>query len=208
MPRSQPSAGIEARRGGGESAVEPQHTSLLDRLPPRLQLALVGFVALLSVGWGVGMLALQHRLLEMEADGRDLSGVSGFFADGSSRATAWIGWAAAFFFLLSVLRLVRGRPEEPAGRPSGKSWTVAELRAALRREYRMVRLGLAVVDVVAMFDGARAATYAIATATGDDVARAGVVVVGVEAGGLVCAAVVLTWWMLAFRRQLETWGAL
>jgi len=165
-------------------------------------------VALLSGGWGVGMLVLQHRLLEMEADGRALGGVAGFFADGSSWATAWIGWAAAFFFLLSVLRLVRGRPEPPAGKPSGKDWTVAEMRSALRREFRIVRVGLALVDVLAMFDAARAAVYAIATATGDDVARADVVVVGIEAGGLLCAAAVLTWWMLAFRRQLETWGAL
>jgi len=183
-------------------------TSLLDRLPPRAQLALVCVVALLSVGWGAGMLALQHRLLEMEADGRVLNGIAGFFADGSSRATAWPGWAAAFLFLLSVLRLLRGSPEMPAGRPSGKEWTVAEMRRALRREYRTVRLGLALVDLLAMFDAGRAAVYAIATATGDDVARANVVIVGVEALGLLVAAAMLTWWMLAFRRQLENWGAL
>lgn len=183
-------------------------TSLLDRLPPRAQLALVLGVALLSGGWGVGMLVLQHRLLEMEADGRALNGIAGFFADGSSWTTAWIGWAAAFFFLLSVLRLVRGRPEPPAGRRSEADLTVAEMRSALRREFRVVRIGLAIVDVAAMFDAARCAAYAIASATGDDVARASLVTVGVEAGGFVCAAVVLTWWMLAFRRQLQTWGAL
>ncbi len=179
-------------------------TSLLDRLPPRAQLALVLVVMLLAAGWGVGMLVLQHRLLEMEANGRNLTGVPGFFADGSSWSTAWVGWAAAFFFLLSVLRLVRGSPEPPAGRAS----SVAEMRNALRREYRVVRIGLAVVDVLAMFDAARAIAYAIASATGDDVARAGLVTVGVEAAGLVGAAAMLTWWMLAFRRQLETLGAL
>ena len=183
-------------------------TSLLDRLPPRAQLALVFVVVLLAGGWGAGMLALQHRLLEMEADGRALSGVPAFFADGSSWATAWPGWAATFFFLLSVVRLLRGSPEPPAGRPSGKDWTAAEMRAALRREFRLVRLGLAVVDVLAMFDAGRAVAYAIASGTGDDVARASLITVGVEAGGLVCAAIALTWWMLAFRRQLENWGAL
>jgi hypothetical protein len=82
------------------------------------------------------------------------------------------------------------------------------MRAALRREFRLVRAGLALVDLLAMFDAGRAAAYAIATATGDDVARADVVTVGIEAAGLVAAAAALTWWMLAFRRQLETWGAL
>jgi hypothetical protein len=186
----------------------PSTTSLLDRLPPRVLLALVGVVTLLSIGWGVGMLVLQHRLLEMEAEGRDLTGIAGFFADGSSRSTAWPGWAAAFLFLLSVIRLLRGNPEMPAGRPSGKEWTVAEMRIALRREYRLVRLGLAVVDLLAMFDAGRAVAYAVGSATGDDVARANLVIVGVEALGLVCAAAMLTWWMLAFRRQLENWGAL
>jgi hypothetical protein len=185
--------------------VSTPHTSLLDRLPPRAQLALVIIAALLAVGWGVGMLVLQHRLLEMEADGRVFSGVAAFFADGSSWATAWPGWAAAFFFLLSALRLVRGSPEPPAG---GERRTVTAMRSALRREYRLVRLGLGVVDVLAMFDLARAVAYAVASLTGDDVARASVVTVGVEAFGLLAAAVVLTWWMLAFRRQLETWGAL
>jgi hypothetical protein len=180
-------------------------TSRLDRLPPRAQLALVLFVGLLAGGWGVGMLVLQHRLLEMQAEGRDLPGIADLFADGSSRSTAWIGWAAAFFFLLAVLRVVGGRPEPPAG---GEKQSVGEMRAALRREYRSVRIVLGVVDVVAMFDAARALAYAIGSATGDDVARANVVVVGVEAAGLVCAAAMLTWWMLAFRRQLETWGAL
>jgi hypothetical protein len=204
MPRIAPHRGTAAEA----ERVSNSETSLLDRLPPRAQLALVLLVVLLSAGWGVGMLVLQHRLLEMEADGRFLGGVPGFFADGSSRATAWVGWAAAFFFLLSYLRLVRGSPEPPAGRPHGKDWTVAEMRAALRREFRMVRFGLAVVDVLAMFDVARAVAYAIASATRDDVARANLLIVGVEAGGLVCAAALLTAWMLAFRRQLESWGAL
>jgi hypothetical protein len=185
--------------------VSNPETSLLDRLPPRAQLALVLAVGLLAAGWGAGMLVLQHRLLEMEAAGRVLSGVAGFFADGSSWATAWIGWAAGFFFLLSALRLVLGRPEPPAG---GEHASAAQMRAALRREFRLVRAGLALVDLLAMFDAGRAAAYAIATATGDDVARADVVTVGIEAAGLVAAAAALTWWMLAFRRQLETWGAL
>jgi hypothetical protein len=178
--------------------------SPVDRLPPRAQIALVGVVSLLAVGWGVGTLVLQHRLVEMQAQGQVLNPVASFFADGSTWSTAWPGWAAAFFFLLSFLRLTSGSPEPPVGRAQ----SVAGMRAALRREYRVVRVALAVVDVVAMFDLGRALAYSLATATGDHVARSDVVTVGVEAGGLLCAALVLTAWMLRFRTQLENWGAL
>lgn len=192
----------DSEDGGG------QRTPWLDRLPPRAQLVLVVLLSLLACGWGVGMLVLQHRLVERQQRGEALGAVSSFFADGSSWGTAWPGWAAAFFFLLSLVRLMRGSPEPPAGRPRGGSWTAAEMRAALRREYRAVRVGLAVVDVLAMLDVGRALAYLVASLTGDAVARGDVVVVGVEAGGLVCAAVVLTLWMLRFRAQLESWGAL
>jgi hypothetical protein len=178
--------------------------SAVDRLPPRAQIALVLAVSLLAVGWGAGMLVLQHRLVEMQQQARPLGAVASFFADGSSWSTAWPGWAAAFFFGLSLLRLARGSPEPPVGR----SQTVAGMRAALRREYRVVRIALAVVDLVAMFDLARALAYAVASVTGDQVARSDVLTVGLEAAGLVAAAVVLTAWMLRFRTQLESWGAL
>jgi hypothetical protein len=178
--------------------------SAVDRLPPRAQIALVVAVSLLAVGWGVGMLVLQHRLVEMQQEARPLGAVGSFFAEGSSWSTAWPGWAAAFFFALSLLRLVRGSPEPPLGR----SQTVAGMRSALRREYRVVRIALAVVDVVAMFDLGRALAYGVASATGDHVARSDVLTVGFEAAGLVAAAVVLTAWMLRFRTQLEGWGAL
>jgi hypothetical protein len=187
-----------------ETGPRAPHTSRLDRLPPRAQLALVVAVSLLAGGWGVGTLVLQHRLVEMEAEGRALNRVAQLFADGSSWSTAWPGWVAAFFFLSAVLRLLRGNPEPPAGR----AHTAAGMRSALRREYRVVRLALALVDLLAIFDLGRALTYAIASATGDRVARADVLTVGVEAAGVVCAAVLLTAWMLRFRTQLESWGAL
>jgi hypothetical protein len=193
---------------GDTEQAQAARTSWLDRLPPRAQLALVVTLLLLATGWGVGMLVLQHRLVEMQQRGRDLGGVGAFFADGSTWATAWPGWAAAFFFALSLLRLLRGSPEPPAGRPRGGEWTAAEMRVALRREYRLVRGALAVVDLLAMLDVGRALAYGIAAATGDGVARGDMLTVGFEAGGLVCAAAVLTVWMLRFRVQLESWGAL
>lgn len=198
MPSAADPAAADAGSEGG------QRTPWLDRLPPRAQLAFVIVLSLLACGWGVGMLVLQHRLVERQQRGEALGAVASFFADGSSWSTAWPGWAAAFFFLLSVLRLLRGSPEPPAGRAQ----TVHEMRILLRREYRVVRIALAVVDLLAMLDVGRAIAYALASATGDAVARGDLVVVGVEAGGFVAAAVVLTLWMLRFRTQLESWGAL
>ncbi len=192
-----PAADGEAGDGGRRSA-------WVDRLPPRAQLALVVALLLLACGWGVGMLVLQHRLVERQQAGETLGAVPAFFADGSSWSTAWPGWAAAFFFLLSLLRLLRGSPEPPAGRAR----SVQEMRLALRREFRVVRAALALVDLLAMLDAGRAVAYGAAAATGDALARAGVLTVAVEAGGLLCAAVVLTLWMLRFRGQLEAWGAL
>jgi hypothetical protein len=193
-----------ADTSAAEAAERQGHTSWLDRLPPRAQLALVVGLALFAGGWGVGMLVLQHRMVEMQGRGQDAGAVGSFFADGSTWSTAWPGWVAAFFFALSLLRLMRGSPEPPMGR--GK--TVADMRVALRREYRVVRIGLAVVDLLAMLDLGRVVAYAIAAATGDAVARGDVLAVAWEAAGLIVAATLLTLWMLRFRTQLESWGAL
>jgi len=189
---------------GAEPGAEAPRRAWIDRLPPGAQLALVLVVLVFAAGWGAGSLVMQHRLVEMQQRGEPLNAVQSFFAEGSSWTTAWPGWAAAFFFGLSVLRLVRGTPEPPLGRAK----SVHDMRAALRREYRVVRLALAVVDVLALVDLGRAVAYAIGAATGDAVARGDVITVAVEAAGLLCAAVVLTLWMLRFRGQLESWGAL
>jgi len=186
------------------AAERPMRGAWIDRLPPRAQLALVVLIGVLAAGWGTASLVLQHRLVEMQQQGRVLGAVEAFFADGSSWATAWPGWAAAFFFLLSVLRLLRGNPEPPLGRAQ----SVHAMRTSLRREYRVVRVALALVDVLAMLDLGRLGAYVVGTVTGDAVARADVLTVAAESLGLLCAAVLLTVWMLRFRAQLESWGAL
>lgn len=198
MPSAADPPAADAGSEGG------QRTPWLDRLPPRAQLAFVIVLSLLACGWGVGMLVLQHRLVERQQRGEVLGALPSFFADGSSWSTAWVGWAAAFFFLLSLLRLLRGSPEPPAGRAQ----SVHDMRLLLRREYRAVRVALALVDLLAMLDVGRAIAYLSAALTGDHLARGDLVVVGVEAAGFVAAAVTLTLWMLRFRTQLEAWGAL
>lgn len=187
-----------------ETAEHPVHGAWIDRLPPRAQLALVVLVGVIAAGWGAAALVLQHRLVERQQHGQALGAVEAFFADGSSWTTAWPGWAAAFFFTLSVVRLLRGNPEPPLGRAQ----SVHAMRASLRREYRVVRIALALLDVLAMLDLGRLGAYVVGSLTHDAVARADVLTVAVESAGFLCAAVLLTVWTLRFRTQLEAWGAL
>jgi hypothetical protein len=180
----------------------------LGRLHPVLRMVLLWLVASGAVGIGVAALAGQRHFAAELSSGADLNVVETLLGDGSSPRTAWPGWLAAVFFGLALLRLWRGRPEPPAGRPPGGHWTAADIRSALRREYAAVRTAIVVLAVVALIDGARAAVYGVAAASGDAVARGSVLPTAVEAMGLVAAAVMLTLWGLVFARLLERWGAL
>ncbi|MDB5113456.1 MAG: hypothetical protein JWL78_526 [Chloroflexi bacterium] len=180
----------------------------LGRLHPVLRMVLLWLVASGAVGIGMAALAGQRHFAAELSSGADLNVVETLLGDGSSPRTAWPGWLAAVFFGLALLRLWRGRPEPPAGRPPGGHWTAADIRSALRREYAAVRTAIVVLAVVALVDGARAAVYGVAAASGDAVARSSVLPTAVEAMGLVAAAVMLTLWGLVFARLLERWGAL
>ncbi|TMD90547.1 MAG: hypothetical protein E6I76_19585 [Chloroflexi bacterium] len=180
----------------------------LGRLHPVQRMVVLWLVCATAVGIGVAALAGQRHFSAELNSGADLNVVATLVGDGSSPRTAWPGWLAAVFFGLALLRLWRGRPEPPAGRPPGGRWTAADIRSALRREYGAVRTAIIVLAVVAIIDGARAAVYTVAAATGDRVARGSVLATIVEALGLVLAAVMLTLWGLIFARLLERWGAL
>jgi hypothetical protein len=180
----------------------------LGRLHPVQRMVLLWLVASGAVGIGVAALAGQRHFAAKLSSGADLNVVETLLGDGSSPRTAWPGWLAAVFFGLALLRLWRGRPEPPAGRPPGGHWTAADIRSALRREYTAVRTAIVVLAVVALVDSARAAVYGVAAASGDAVAQGSVLPTAVEAMGLVAAAVMLTLWGLVFARLLERWGAL
>jgi hypothetical protein len=180
----------------------------LDRLHPVGRVIVVWMVTVLAMGTGVGTLLAQRRFSAELSSGADLNVVATLLGDGSTPRTAWPGWVAAAFFGVAVLRLWRGRPEPPAGRPPGGRWTVADIRSALRREFSAVRAATITVGLVALVDAARAAVYVVAAASGDQVARSTVVATLVEAAGLVAAASVLTLWGVLFVRLLERWGAL
>ena len=180
----------------------------LGRLHPVQRMVVLWLVCAAAVGLGVATLAGQRHFSAELNSGADLNVVATLVGDGSSPRTAWPGWLAAVFFGLALIRLWRGRPEPPAGRPPEGRWTAADIRSALRREYAAVRTAIVVLAVVALLDGARAAVYTVAAATGDSVARGSVLATVVEALGLVIAAVMLTLWGLIFARLLERWGAL
>jgi hypothetical protein len=180
----------------------------LGRLHPIGRVIVLAAVTVLAVVAGVGTLDAQRHFAAELSSGADLNVVATLLGDGSSARTAWPGWVAAAFFGVAVLRLWRGRPEPPAGRPPGGRWTAADIRSALRREYGTVRAATVALGLVALVDAARAAVYGVAATAGDPVARSTVAATSVEAGGLMAAAAVLTAWGLLFTRLLERWGAL
>ena len=91
----------------------------LGRLHPVLRMVLLCLVASGAVGIGVAALAGQRHFAAELSSGADLNVVETLLGDGSSPRTAWPGWLAAVFFGLALVRLWRGRPEPPAGRPPG-----------------------------------------------------------------------------------------
>jgi hypothetical protein len=166
-------------------------------------------VAIAAAGAALGLGIAAWRLEAHYADlatTEDLNWLGTVLANGSSARTAWVGWAAALFFALSTVRVIRGRPEPPAG--VDPSASVSTLRAALRRELNLVRCALTAVGLLTVFELGRASATATAAAGGNALARDRVGWVVVEAGGLVAATAVLAVWCAAFRRQCRDLGAL
>jgi hypothetical protein len=177
---------------------------LLRRLPVPLRAGLFVVVGAASVALGAWLLTVQHHFAAEGGGGR----VATLLGHGSSVATAWEGWVAAFFFLVALLRLRHGAPEPPAGRTPVEELTAGQLRAGLVREYTLVRIGLVVLCVVSLVDASRAARYLVAALSGDGLARGSLAATAIEACGLVVATVVLGLWAGTFRDQLERIGAL
>jgi hypothetical protein len=177
---------------------------LLRRLPTPLRVALVVVVGVACIALGALLLTIQHHYAAQPGGGR----VAALLARGSSPVTAWEGWAAAFFFLVALVRLRRGQPEPPAGRTPVEELTAGQLRAGLVREYTVVRVGLVILCLVSLVDSSRAARYIVAAASGDGLARGSLAATLVEACGLVVATLILGLWAGTFRDQLERVGAL
>ncbi|MFN2451778.1 MAG: hypothetical protein ABR541_05445 [Candidatus Dormibacteria bacterium] len=127
-------------------------------------------------------------------------------AMGPSAVTAWPGWVAAVCFAAGVRRLSSGAPEPPIGR-DGATASVAQLRAALRSELRLVGAAHRVVATLALLDSGRLLWFAVNGMT-DGLARQGLAALAVETAGLVVATVVLRQWLRRFVSQLTLLGAL
>ena len=127
-------------------------------------------------------------------------------AMGPSAVTAWPGWVAAACFAVAVRRLGSGALEPPIGR-DGATASVAQLRAALRAELRVVRAAHRVVATLALLDSGRLVWFAAIWVT-DGLAREGLPVLAVETAGLVVATLVLRQWLGRFVSQLTLLGAL
>jgi hypothetical protein len=135
------------------------------------------------------------------------TGLGKLIAGGSSPATAWPGWIAAAFFLLSIFRLRGGSPEPPTGSRPLEQLSVTEIRRGFISEYRAVRVSLCIVTALAVVDVERFAGIGVEAVRHASWAGGALLWSGIEAAGWVGAAVLLAAWALTFRGQLEQWGA-
>jgi len=173
-------------------------------VPSAAVAAAIGVVALLAgVAVALGLIAAEGHY----AAASNPTGIANLLASGSSAATAWPGWVAAIFFLISLRRLSGGEPEPPVGRTPVAQRSVSELRAGLRLEYRNVRIALVVVAFLSIVDLARTVGIVWLGIKGTSWAHPVVFFTILEAAGWIAATLMLTIWARSFHEQLSQWGA-
>jgi len=179
----------------------------LDRLSPvMLAAAVVAIVAAAAVVGRIALLAHIHFATERDA-GEQLNPFAAFLGTGSGILTAIPAWGAALFFVYAIVRLEGGPLEPPPGSIPAERRSVAQLRSGLRAEYRIVRIALTALTLIAVIDTLRALQYVLASVRGNEVARGSLTLTLVEACGLVAAAVALAVWVWRFRTDLIQLGA-
>jgi hypothetical protein len=196
------------------ATVQPQRDAhltelvFLDRGPIALRSGVVVIAAVACGVAGTLLVRLHQTLAAQLAAHMALNPLQTLIATGSSLRTLWPGWVAAVCFAAALLRLRRGATEPPPGRTAVEDQTLSQLRAGLRREYRIVRLVLVVVGLLAAVDVARAVAGIIAVQAGDGQISRTMPATLVEALGYVVAAVVLAAWARAFGAEVGRLGAL
>jgi len=180
----------------------------LDRGPIALRCVAVAVAAAACGVAGTLLVRLHQTLAGQLAAHVALNPLQAVIANGSSVRTLWPGWVAAVCFLAAVLRLRHGATEPPPGRTAVEHQTLGQLRAGLRREYRIVRCALVVVCFLAAVDVARTVASEITAQAGDRQLSAAMPATVVEAVGYVVAAVVLAAWARAFGAEVRRLGAL
>jgi len=196
------------------ATVQPQRDAqltelvFLDRGPIALRFLAVAAVAAACGVAGTLLVRLHQTLAGQLAAHVSLNPLQTVIATGSTLRTLWPGWVAAICFAAAVLRLRHGATEPPPGRTSVEHQTLGQLRAGLRREYRIVRCALAVVCILAAIDVARTVASVMAVQSGDRQVSTTVPATVVEALGYVAAALMLAVWARAFGSEVRRLGAL
>ena len=156
---------------------------------------------------GTLLVRLHETLASQLAAHVALNPVETLIATGSSVRTLWPGWVAALCFAAAVLRLRHGATEPPPGRTAVEHQTLGQLRAGLRREFRIVRVALVIVLLFAAVDAARAVAGLIAASSDKEISSTMPATLA-EALGYVVAALVLAAWARAFGTEVRRLGAL
>ncbi len=156
---------------------------------------------------GTLLVRLHETLASRLAAHVALNPVETLIATGSSVRTLWPGWVAALCFAAAVLRLRHGATEPPPGRTAVEHQTLGQLRAGLRREFRIVRVALVIVLLFAAVDAARAVAGLIAASSDKEISSTMPATLA-EALGYVVAALVLAAWARAFGTEVRRLGAL
>jgi hypothetical protein len=195
------------------ATVQPQRDAhltelvFLDHGPIALRSLAVAIAAAACGVAGTLLVRLHESLANQLAAHDALNPIQTLIATGSSVRTLWPGWVAALCFGAAVLRLRHGATEPPPGRTAVEHQTLGQLRAGLRREFRIVRIALVIVLLFAAVDAARAIASLIAASTDKEVSSTMPATI-VEALGYVAAALVLAAWARAFGTEVRRLGAL
>jgi hypothetical protein len=178
----------------------------LDRGPWAMRAFIVIIVGIAAGAAGDALLRLEQHLAVQRATGAALNPLENLLASGSSVRTAWVGWVAALFYVVAIVRLRRGPIEPSVGRLPVERQTATQLRAGLRREYALVRVLLVAVTLITAVDVARAVALVIAARSMGQSPT--LVATVVEAAGLVAASLMLAAWAWLFGADLRRLGAM
>ncbi len=196
------------------ATVQPQRDAHLTELvflargPIALRCLAVAIAAAACGVAGTLLVRLHQSLAGELAAHMALNPLQTLIATGSSARTLWPGWVAAVCFGAALLRLRHGATEPPPGRTSVEQQTLGQLRAGLRREYRIVRSALVVVTLLAAVDIARTVASVIAGQSGDRQIMTTMPATVVEAVGYAVATLLLAAWARAFGSEVRRLGAL
>jgi len=174
--------------------------------PHQLALVSMGLVIAAGVGIGIGSFVLQTYFHNQYLEGKFLSGWQNFLRQGAPWQALVPVTLAGLLALVGRARLDSSQPEPGIGFSRLQAAPVSQLRAALRRERRVVTTTLTVLSALVAIVWARLLVYLVLAASGDALARTTLTGVGLEA-----VVWSLCWgcfwlWRRGYLAKLESWG--